>query len=433
MSEETDTVAEPHEQQEQQEHHPKKQSSGGSGAFMAILLAIGALGASYYLWQQQQVTNANTKALQGQINKLLGVIEQRQQELLQRMQTVPAHQHPEINQRLDKMQASLFELQSHLGQERRGWQIAEVEYLLRIAEHRLNLEHDLPTAIAALQTASQKLQSLRSPAFTPVIALIGEDINRLSAVNLPDRDKLAEQIAAINSSVDNMPLAAGTVQSSKSTTANNAPVDDEKRSFWQKMWHDLLGLVTIRRDGEAERPMLVPEQRYFLKQNLHLKLESARLALLAGNAATWRDSLGEASSWLSTYFDKSASSVQGAMDTLTQLGAADLNPVLPELSDTRRLLQQAAMKLPAAPVKTPSAVPVEPAPEAEAPVQEPASEAPAADAAKPAPAESSGDAPAEPDTAATTADTPPKQAPAGPDVTAPATEDVPALPQGEGQ
>lgn len=444
MSEETETVAEPQEPQEQHEHHPKKQNSGGSGAFMAIVLAIGALGASYYLWQQQQITNANAKALEGQVGKLLGVIEQRQQELLQRMQTVPKHQHPEISQRLDKMQATLFELRSHLGQERRDWQVAEVDYLLRIADHRLRLERDVDTAIAALQTASQRLQNLNNPAFAPVINLISNDISKLAAVHMPDRDKLASQIATLESAIDNLPLAVGSVQSVNNKSDKAASDESEKRPFWQKIWHDILGLVTIRRQGEVTRPMLVPEQRYFLKQNLQLRLESARLALLAGNEASWRASLSESADWLRRYFDNSATPVQQALGTLNQLSAVELNPPLPELANTRKLLQQASMQMPA---PQPAAALPQPQQQAPAKTAPPATEKPAA-ATKPTPAKegkTSGEttgttkpAPAPKETTAdkTTEAVPQKMtkpAPTESDSTAPAADDVPQLPQGTGQ
>jgi len=428
MNEEKETVPENPEHEAQieeqadephKEHQPPKQRSGGSGAFIAILLSLGALGGGYYLWQQQKIANADTRALKEQIGQLNTRMEQSQQTLLQRMQTVPKHQHPELAQRLAKMESALFELRNRIGQQRRGWQVAEVEYLLRIADDRLRLEKDVDTAIAALQGARQRLQSLDSSAFNPVITLIGSDIEALAAVKMPDRDALATKVANLGFTIEQLPLT--TAARPKATATNDgeaAPADaGDKRSLWQRLWHDIRSLVTIRHDGEAAHELMVPEERYFLRQNLQLKLEAARLALMAGNDASWKAALNQSIAWLQRYFDGSDPAVADAVSTLKQLSVVELNPPLPSLSDSRQMLQQAAMQMPAAdntPAadKQPTAEPTAPEKAADTNTADeaPVSEAPPAEKPSTTAPDSDGKAAAEPQNG-----------------------DVPQLPQGTGQ
>ena len=46
----------------------------------------------------------------------------------------------------------------------------------------------------------------------------------------------------------------------------------------------------------------MPEQRYFLYQNLRLQLETARFSALSGNQRMFEQSLQSAISWLEQYF-----------------------------------------------------------------------------------------------------------------------------------
>lgn len=351
MSDETQAPDVP----ETHEHLPAKQGSRGNRTFpLKLLILVVLAGFFFYLWQQQHGLQNDVKALESSVDKLLGVVEQRHQQQMEALKSVPSHQHSTLEQRLGELgatlnqqQRSLQQLRSRLGQERRGWVIAEAEYLLRIADHRLQLEQDPLTAIAALRAARSRLEKYDSQSFAAVINQIGVDIDKLAAIELPDRSAMAEEIATLAATIDALPLAdqANPIATQQDDTSGNSAEslsDDSWKSIWQKVWRDIRGLVTIRREGEVERPILVPEQRYFLRQNLQMKLESARLSLLAGNASAWRASLKEAAEWMRRYFDVTELSVSTAITTLERLSGVELAPALPTLDESRRLLQQAA-------------------------------------------------------------------------------------------
>lgn len=339
-------LEQPEQPVEQHEHHPAKQSSGSSGTFLAILLAIVAVVAIFLLWQKQQANHKDTQVLQQSIGKLLTMVEQNHDT---QMQEIASHRHPATEAQLERTAALVQDLRGRLGQEQLEWFIAEMEYLLRTASHRLTLEHDSETALAALVQARQRLAG-QDPGFQPVIQQIDKDIANISAVSLPDRNRIAAEISTIIAAAEHWPFAVRQDQAVPQTPPEpQEPEDPTEESGIQRMlgrvWEDLKGLVTIRRNGDVARPLLQPQQRYFLQQNMQLKLQTARLALLGGSDDAFRDSLTEAGEWMTRYFDTSSLPVGEARSSIEQLAAIDLSPELPTLGNSIALLHQAAMKI----------------------------------------------------------------------------------------
>ena len=349
MSEETEITEIP----EEKEHLPEKQSSGSSGTFLAVAIALAAAGGGYYLWQQQQAMHLESRKIEQKIASLRSSLEERQTTQSRRINALEGHQHPETAEQLARVEALAYELRSRVGQERREWAVAEVEYLLRVAGLRLKLEHDRNTALAALQEARARLADLEQTVFWPVISQIEEDIDKLSAISLPDRDRIAAELASLASEVENWPTIVdeSTAQEQEPSPGNETTEQANGGDDWKAklsgIWQDIRGLVTIRHDGAIPRPMLHPEHQYFLRQNLQLKLEAARLALLGGNSHIFRDSLEDASSWLERYFDTTSTPISEARLRLNELQALDIQPSLPELGNSIELLRQASLRLPA--------------------------------------------------------------------------------------
>jgi uroporphyrin-3 C-methyltransferase len=384
---------------EEEEHHPAKQSSGSTLAFLATVIALGAGGGVFYLWQQQLTIQSENRALEQRIDSLLSVVEERHRDQLARIDTVAEHRHAQSEEQLERVEGAIQELRGRIGMEHREWAVAEVEYLLRIAEHRLHLERDQSAALALLHEARNLLALQEQAEYLPVLRLLDTDIRKLTAVSLPDRGTLAAELGDLAATITALPLAVvETTGVAAQPSAETAPraAETSESSGWRRVvgmiWQDIRSLVTIRREGVAPRPLLQPDQHYFLKQNLQLKLETARLALLAGNNRTYRDALAEADEWLQRFFDTSATAVTGARATIARLAAIELQPQLPVIGQSRQLLQQVTRQLqprgkpmpePAA-QKPPAAAAKQPAPGVTGEAQRPtpaADEAPAGDAA----------------------------------------------------
>ena len=120
-------------------------------------------------------------------------------------------------------------------------------------------------------------------------------------------------------------------ESADTETSEQDMVSDWKQ-FVFALWDNVRQLVVIRRNETGAAPLLVPQEQYFLYQNLQLKLESTRLSLLKGDTTSFHSNIDTVTSWLSQYFDTDAKAVNNMVDTLTKMKQVNLSPALPELS-----------------------------------------------------------------------------------------------------
>ena len=91
-------------------------------------------------------------------------------------------------------------------------------------------------------------------------------------------------------------------------------------------------MFVIHRTEQAVHPLLPPEQSYFLKQNLILQLETARLAVLQSDGANFRDAVNEARAWTERYFDARDRSVTTAIEQLDALAGERIRVNQPDIS-----------------------------------------------------------------------------------------------------
>ncbi len=100
------------------------------------------------------------------------------------------------------------------------------------------------------------------------------------------------------------------------------------------MWSEIKQLVVVRRMGAPEPPLLAPPQAYFVRENLRLRLLSARLSLLARDEAGYREDLRASQAWIQRYFDARAKPAADALAQIKQLSAASISFEMPTISDS---------------------------------------------------------------------------------------------------
>jgi len=101
----------------------------------------------------------------------------------------------------------------------------------------------------------------------------------------------------------------------------------------------------IRHHEKPVSAMLPPEQRYFLLQNLRLKLEAAKAALMGRNQSLYADNLKSAAVWAASYFESADAAVAGFRQQLDSLAMREVAPALPDISDSLRALQARRQQL----------------------------------------------------------------------------------------
>ena len=233
-------------------------------------------------------------------------------------------------------QVALEALYQDLSRNRDEWQLAEIEQVLAIAAQQLQLSGNVRAALLALQLAESRLSRTDRPQLLAVRRALTRDIERLKALPAADVPALGRQLDALVAGVDALPLAFdGRVERAAEKPQPPAAAQGAVARLAAELWGELRQLVIVRRVDAPEPPLLAPTQAYFLRENLRLRLLSARLALLSRNQGAFQDDLSAAQQWLQRYFDPRAHATQAAQAQLRQLQAATLNfEPPPSISDS---------------------------------------------------------------------------------------------------
>ena len=247
--------------------------------------------------------------------------------------------------------------------------LAEVDYLLRLADAKLKLERNVAAARLALDVAQQRLKAVNESAMASVQTMLGEAIASLRGVQLPDLSALAHKVAEMQKEIGGLPvrIVSGVpdIKNRVKPAASVAVSDDTERSWWDRateaVWNQFKDIVVIRRVRSEAPPLIAMEEEFFLRQNLRLELESMRTALLRGDAEAYRDSYDLVLDWTQTYFDPQDERVAAFLAELKALQAVEFNPYIPDLAGVNQAFREAmSQRQPIRSIsKTPAAVPGE--------------------------------------------------------------------------
>ena len=340
--------------------HEKTPASGSHLAKLALLTSLIIAGGIYYLWQE------HTKALhdqQQQLTQLQSVVKDHS-ETQQQFDQAVKEELGKLHERQQALKDAVTELLKTSRHLRHEWLVAEAEYLVNLAGHRLILARDANTAITALKAADDRLREAGDPSLIVLRKALAEDINTLEAVAIPDTAGLSLKLSTMVQDVEDLPLL--TPEPKTATTQQIGPTKPSLEN-WRElpgaMWEDMKKLVIIRDHQGPIKPLLSPEQHFFLSQNLKLQLEQARLALLNGENAIYHERLDTVQTWLHNWFDLEHNRTVYMLDRIKELQAIDIQPSLPELTRTYQAFQAYHAKQKAADAVPETSTEPEPQPE----------------------------------------------------------------------
>lgn len=253
-------------------------------------------------------------------------------------------------------QIALEQLYQDLSRNRDDWALAEIEQVLSIANQQLQLAGNVQGAVIALQNAEARLSLLDRPQFLSIRRAIASDLEKLRAVPQVDLAGIAMRLDNVVDRIENMPLLADakpalpTTRSEdlQSATQGAEPVSADSgwmsewlarlektwRSWSREMWAEVRQLIRVRNVDASDALLLSPTQAYHVRENLKLRLLSARLALLTRNEAVFRSDLAAAQNIIAKYFDTGADQTKNAQALLKQVQASDLAIELPTLAES---------------------------------------------------------------------------------------------------
>lgn len=237
-------------------------------------------------------------------------------------------------------QVELEALYQELSRNRDDWILAEVEQLVVIANQQLQLTGNVQSALSALQAADLRLQKINKPTFVALRQALNQDIDHLRALPFVDTTGISIRLDDVASAVDSLPLASDT-RPARSGPAQPVAPEGVLTRMTHELSLELARAVQIRHMDTPELPLLSPDQAFFLRENLKLRLMSARLGALSHNETSYRADLQAALVWMNRYFDRSAKPVRVAIETLHQLNDAPVNIALPDVNTTLNAVRKA--------------------------------------------------------------------------------------------
>jgi uroporphyrin-3 C-methyltransferase len=316
-----------------------------------VLVALIALALAAWQWVETRLRLADTQqelskrlAESDTLGKESRVLAKQSQEDVSRLQAKLGALDAKLTE-AQGQQTTLENLYQELARNRDDWLLADVEQSISLAAQQLQLAGNVQAALLALQAADSRLARAERPQFIALRKSIGRDLDRLKAIPAVDLSGMSLRLENVVASVDTLTLAADErpkVDSGKANAKSLAAPAGEV-SLWQRfgldLWTEIKGLVRIQRFDRPEPALLAPEQSFFLRENLKLRLLNARLALLAHDQWTFRNELKLSQSWLERYFDPREKAVQAALVALRQLAATEIVIDLPNLNESLTALR----------------------------------------------------------------------------------------------
>jgi uroporphyrin-III C-methyltransferase len=273
----------------------------------------------------------------------------------------------------------LEELMKSLSRSRDENLVVDIESALRLAQQQASLTGSVEPLLAALRSAEQRIARAAQPRLNPLVRAINKDIERIKAAPLADTPGLLVKLDELIRMVDDLPLANAVAQPSnnaavkaaianKPTGKTTDKASDKAASSaagasapaastpanpltpWPQWLQNIAGavrdeargLVRVSRIDTPEAALLSPEQSFFARENLKLKILNARLGLLARQVDSSRADLEQASTTLTRYFDGNARPTQQAQAVLALLQSQVKIIELPRIDDTLAALTTAA-------------------------------------------------------------------------------------------
>jgi len=343
-------------------NQPSSRKQGSGLSLFAILLSLMAVGFSGYQWYSSKINSTNTDTqfaidisqISGNVTRIsdsVARLKADQSDIVTQAQLdnkiIKANsdfdkQVRDLEQAQSNITASVTTINEELRKGANQYVLDEVSQLLRLGNNSAIFTNDAESAVNAFTLADTQLKELNNPRYAVVRRKINEEIQLLKSIEQVDSENILAQLSLITSKVSSLPLENKLPEGNSFATADASTNNNENitwRTELNKMWSDVINSVSIQKVDQPPKALLAPRERYLLDQNLKLQLVKAEIALLQNNQTLYKNSITEATKWVSDYFDPEDDLVKKTLSQLASLKNEKLNIQLPGVSGSYDLLQ----------------------------------------------------------------------------------------------
>ncbi|AOS96606.1 Putative uroporphyrinogen-III C-methyltransferase [Microbulbifer aggregans] len=250
----------------------------------------------------------------------------------------------QLQQQIARMQRALNAQASRLGElgnvSRQDWQLAEADYLLRLANQRLLLERDSRAALGLLEEVDNILRRVDLPDLYAVRQQLARDITELKLVENIDREGIFLRLRALEEQLLRTDIQPEFDLATRDTSELIPEGESSEQGPMTRSWDNFVKFMqdSVRiRDGSIDPVLLSPQSEARFRQSLRLNMEQAELALLRENGTVFRDSLQRARKLLLDYGIPNHQREVLAAE-LEELSELDIEVELPSLAGSQSAL-----------------------------------------------------------------------------------------------
>ena len=320
----------------------RKPSLLSNTALILVILALITLGWQWYSTRQR--FNEVEKSLSQKLENYLAI---NQQSLT--IAKMAEERSTQANARTQVLEEKLSEsrnqqevlqtLYDQLAENREATAVAEVEQLLTAADQQLQLAGNVKAALLALQAADQRLQPLALPRATQLRETLATEIANLRKLPQVDVVEVSKALEDLSNLSETLPLISERQPTlNAKLSAQEAPITNQHQSRLEKIalpiWNDIKNLVTVERIDKPEPPLLSPDNAVYLRENIKLRLLTARIALLQHDDVNYKNDLNNVGKWLNLYFDNKHPKTLQALRLIKKLTDDSINLELPKLTES---------------------------------------------------------------------------------------------------
>jgi uroporphyrin-3 C-methyltransferase len=243
--------------------------------------------------------------------------------------------------------------------------LVDIEAAIRMSLQQGAITGSTEPLVLVLRQSDERLARYSQPRLEGVRRAIARDLDRVKSMGAIDVASLTIKLDEAMRMVDELPMLAvaearrepqrpaGPASAARAAAAAAAAASagawslpaawgDAWNSVASRVWTEIRSLVRVTPVDHPDAALLAPEQVFFVRENLKLRLLNARLALLSRQFGTAQADLLNAQSMIDRYFDRSSRRATSASELMKQVAQQSRQMVLPRPDDTLAALTAAA-------------------------------------------------------------------------------------------
>ncbi|MDG2141886.1 MAG: uroporphyrinogen-III C-methyltransferase [Gammaproteobacteria bacterium] len=222
-----------------------------------------------------------------------------------------------------------------------AWKLDEAMFFLRMANQKLQMQGDIISTISLIESADIALLDSGLSGTFPVRQALAESLSELRGTEVIDREGIFIRLGDLRKRAGDIKLMSeqnGIFSNKIEATTASIELEGETKSTFDLMIGFLSSVFVLRDWEDKSEFILAGGHPELIRQNLYLMLEQARFAVITKNKTLYQQSLLNSRKWFETYVSSNFSSELSFSEEISSLMLVDINPSLPDLTESLVIL-----------------------------------------------------------------------------------------------